>query len=96
MTLLNPNQIDPSFPDMCHVCHTPLRACDNAILHDGYVKVSKDEQGGDGVIGMHLECATILAMRLIADVVKQNAGEPEPRVVDSLRTIRETYYQKDF
>jgi hypothetical protein len=87
MSLLLPNNVHPSYPDMCHVCGDPLRACDSAVLHDGYVRPVHHENSSDGSIGLHIECATILAMRLIADVMDHRGVEHEPRVVMSLSKI---------
>ena len=89
MSLLQPNDIHPSYPDTCHVCGKPLRACDSAVVHDGYVRQTHQATSSYGVLGLHIECATILAMRLIADVMKHKGAEHEPRVVLSLSRIRE-------
>ena len=88
MSLLQPDDIHPSYPDTCHVCGDPLRACDSAVVHDGYVRPMHHEISSDGSIGLHTECATILAMRLIADVMDHRGVEHEPRVVLSLSRIR--------
>jgi hypothetical protein len=85
MSLLQPQTTHPSYPSMCHVCGKPLRACDSAIVHDGRVRTSADNSTDYGSIGLHIECATILAMRLIADVMKHESSAHEPRVVLSLR-----------
>jgi len=82
MSLLQPQTIHSSCPDKCHVCGDVLRACDSAIVHDG--DVYDNGATGYGGIGLHVECATILAMRLIADVVKHKGSEHEPRVVTIL------------
>jgi hypothetical protein len=88
MSLLQPNDIHPSYPDTCHVCGKPLRACDSAVVHDGWVRPTHDDVSISGSIGLHTECATILAMRLIADVMDHKGVEHEPRVVLSLSRIR--------
>ena len=88
MSLLQPNDIHPSYPSICHVCGAPLRACDSTVVHDGKVHTAADDTSVIGSIGLHTECATILAMRLIADVMKHEYSEHEPRVVLSLRRIR--------
>jgi len=90
MSLLQPNDIHPSYPDTCHVCGEPLRACDSAVVHDGYVRQTHQATSSYGVLGLHIECATILSMRLIADVMKHTGDEHEPRVVLSLRGACET------
>jgi hypothetical protein len=85
MSLLLPHQIDYSCPSLCHVCSKPLRACDSAVVHDGRVQNMHEDTASYGSIGLHIECATILSMRLIADVMKHKSDEHEPRVVLSLR-----------
>ena len=89
MSLLQPNDIRPSYPSICHVCSKPLRACDSAVVHDGRVQTTDEDTASYGSIGLHIECATILAMRLIADVMKHERSEHEPRVVRSLRNACE-------
>ena len=95
MSLLQPQTIHVSCPDKCHVCGNILRACDSAITHDGRVYTNADSATSFGVIGLHVECATILAMRLIADVMNHKSSKHEPRVVTSLREACETKL-KDF
>ena len=90
MSLLQPQTTDPSCPDKCHVCGAVLRACDSAITHDGRVHTNANNATSYGGIGLHVECATILAMRLIADVMKHKDSEHETRVVRSLRKACET------
>ena len=63
---------------------------DSAIVHDGRVHTNADNGTEYGAIGLHTECATILAMRLIADVMKHKGAEHEPRVVLSLSRIRKS------
>ena len=87
MSLLQPNDIHPSYPDTCHVCGKPLRACDSAVVHDGWVRPVHHEISSDGSIGLHVECATILAMRLLYDVMDHKGSAHEPRVVMSLSKI---------
>jgi len=90
MSLLQPQTIHHLCPDKCHVCGAVLRACDSAITHDGRVHTNANNVTGYGGIGLHVECATILAMRLIADVMNYRGSEHEPRVVISLRKACET------
>ena len=84
MSLLQQQTIYESCPSNCHVCGKPLRACDSAVTHDGRVHFNDANATGYGSIGLHVECATILAMRLIADVMKHKGSDHEPRVVRSL------------
>lgn len=95
MSLLQRHVINHAFPDMCHVCGDPLRACDSAVVHDGYVRLNQHDISSNGTIGLHIECATILSMRLIADVMDHKGGEHEHRVVYSLSKIRNET-QKEF
>jgi len=85
MSLLQPDDIHPSYPDTCHVCGKPLRACDSTVVHDGWVRPTHDDMSISGSIGLHIECAIILSMRLIADVMDHKGSEHEDRVVTSLR-----------
>ena len=89
MSLLQAQDVHPSYPSMCHVCGKVLRACDSAIVHDGRVHTTADNGTGYGSIGLHIECATILAMRLIADVMDHKGSEHEPRVMRILRNACE-------
>jgi len=88
MSLLPEQIVHPSYPSLCHVCGKALRACDSAIVHDGRVFTKSDHGTDYGSIGLHTECATILSMRLIADVMRHKGAEHEPRVVLSLSRIR--------
>lgn len=73
MSALQPNE--PAFGNatLCHVCHKPVEISDFAVEHDGHVGLRTQEliNEGYGHIIMHAECATVLAMRLIHDAMKQ-------------------------
>jgi len=73
MSAIEPNE--PSFGNatLCHVCNKPVDISDFAVEHDGHVGMRNQAftAEGHGHIIMHAECATILAMRLIHDVMKQ-------------------------
>jgi len=84
MSLIQEQIFNPAYPSMCHVCGKPLRACDSAIVHDGRVRTNSDNGTDYGSIGLHIECATILSMRLIADVMRHKGSDHEPRVVRTL------------
>ena len=96
MTVLKANQ--PSFGNatFCHVCNKPVDFADFAVEHDGHVGVRNKETvvEGYGHIIMHAECATVLAMRLISDVMRQKERtEQTPlRVVEVLNKAREVNY----
>lgn len=94
MSLLQQQTIHESCPSNCHVCGKPLRACDSAVTHDGRVHSNAAGTTDYGSIGLHIECATILAMRLIADVMKHKGSDHEPRVVRSLSKACERKLQE--
>ena len=79
----------------CHTCGRPFEDVDIVVEHSGAAMVHKNglETTDRGSIVMHPECATILAMRLISDVMDIR-NSPEMRVVDTLRTVREAYQMK--
>jgi hypothetical protein len=84
-------------PLKCHVCSKTIALEDQVIEHGGYVN-GGGTYGLNGGIAMHPECATILVLRLAADVVKQ-PSEPkipqgEARVLHVLRDVRNTYNMK--
>lgn len=76
----------------CHVCGDRLQQHQSAIVHDGkvYVHDAKVDYKGNayGSLHLHAECATILMLRLAADVMRQSRMMPN-RVVDSLAKVRE-------
>ena len=49
---------------------------------------------GDGAITMHPECATILAMRLIHDVVRIRGSAEHLSVTTALSRLRSAYEMK--
>lgn len=80
----------------CHVCSERFTTGhDHVIDHSGATMVHIDGQevNGRGSIVMHPECATILAMRILHDVMDIRSG-PEMRVVDALRNVRDAYQMK--
>lgn len=76
----------------CHVCGVALRDQEVMVEHSGatMVCISGQETNGHGSIVMHPECATILAMRLMSDVIEAPNAYGH-RVVDTLRKVREAY-----
>jgi hypothetical protein len=92
MSALKPNQ--PAFGNasLCHVCHKPVDVTDFAVEHDGHVGVRNQTFSAEGYghIIMHAECATVLALRLINDVMGQrdNTIQTPLRVVDLLNKTR--------
>jgi hypothetical protein len=80
----------------CHVCSAKLIVGHDIIVdHSGAAMVHDggQETNGHGSIILHPECATILAMRLLHDVMEIR-NSPNMRVVDVLRQVRETYQMK--
>ena len=72
MSILLPNEPSHGGATTCHVCGKPVEMSDFAIEHDGHVHAyHADEPNTYGVIIMHAECATVLAMRLIHDAMQQ-------------------------
>ena len=92
MTALRPDKQALGNATCCHVCHKPVDIGDFAVEHDGHVGVRTKELSveGYGHIIMHAECATVLAMRLIHDVMNQyDRPEQTPlRVVEVLNRNR--------
>jgi hypothetical protein len=73
MSALQPNDLAFGNATLCHVCHKPVDESDFAVEHDGHVglRTQTMNEEGPGYILMHAECATVLAMRLIHDAMKQ-------------------------
>ena len=73
MSALESNE--PAFGNatLCHVCGKPVDIGDFAIEHDGHVGIRNQTFSAEGYghIILHAECATVLAMRLIHDAMKQ-------------------------
>lgn len=93
MSLSNPNELFfRSAASCCHVCSRPVDFDDVAVVHDGYVGIEQKTLSveGSGQIVMHTECATVLAMRLIADVMAQRVRPVQSamRVVEVLNKNR--------
>lgn len=96
--------------EKCHVCHQDFKDADQAVHHSGHVAMALKARmqsaqnnadllrvfEGDGGITMHEECATILAMRLLHDVMTHRTHDDrdDPRVVDTLRRTREVLTHK--
>lgn len=84
-------------PTTCHVCAKKIGLDDQVIEHGGWVN-GDGKYGLNGGITMHPECATILVLRLAADVVKQPSEnkipQGEARVLHVLRDVRRTYEMK--
>ena len=93
MSAIEPNQLSLGNATLCHVCHKPVDIADFAVEHDGHVGIRNKTFSAEGYghIIMHAECATVLALRLINDVMSQNESTAQTplRVVDLLNKVRE-------
>jgi hypothetical protein len=92
MSTIEPNAPAFGCATLCHVCRKPVDMSDFAVEHDGHVGVRNQSftVEGYGNIIMHAECATVLAMRLIHDVMKQKerTAQTPLRVVEALGKLR--------
>ena len=92
MSTIAPNEPAFGSATLCHVCHKPVDMADFAVEHDGHVGLRNQAftAEGYGHIIMHAECATVLAMRLIHDVMKQKdrTKQTPNRVVETLNHTR--------
>jgi hypothetical protein len=92
MSAIEPNQPSLGSATLCHVCHKPVDMADFAVEHDGHVGLRNQAftAEGYGHIILHAECATVLAMRLIHDVMlqKQTSFQTPLRVVNVLGRTR--------
>lgn len=75
----------------CHICYGEIREDQDAVEHsgEGVLTQSKDPRvEGHVGIWMHPECAVVLSMRLMHDVMKAKNGKDKPmRVVDTLKSV---------
>jgi hypothetical protein len=83
----------------CHICYGEIREDQDAVEHsgDGILTQSKDPRLGgllqtrvEGSVNiwMHPECAVVLSMRLMHDVMKaKNTPDKPMRVVDTLQSV---------
>jgi hypothetical protein len=96
MSVIQPNEFSFGNTTRCHVCHRHVDVSDFAVEHDGHVGIRNKELNAEGYghIILHAECATVLAMRLIHDVMQQNERtEQTPlRVVEALNNFRKENY----
>jgi hypothetical protein len=97
--------------EKCHVCDHDFRDTDEIVTHIGHTGAWVDTPGearkkgraphfheNRGAITMHPECATILAMRLIHDVmgnVPLRAATDRVRVTTALQRLNDAYLMKD-
>jgi len=92
MSAIEPNQPAFGSATFCHECCKPVDMSDFAVEHDGHVGIRNQAftAEGHGHIILHAECATVLAMRLIHDVMKQKerSSQTPLRVVEALGRLR--------
>jgi hypothetical protein len=85
-------------PCFCHICHGEIREDQNGIEHSGHGQLTQsrdprlaqlhDLVEGYVTVWFHPECATVMALRLAADVMKIKTESTQPkRVVDELKDL---------
>ena len=99
MSLMEANHFTMNPASKCHVCYGDIREDQDMVEHsgDGLLTQSKDPRLGgllqtrvEGSVNiwMHPECAVVLSMRLMHDVMKAKSGKDKPmRVVDTLKSV---------
>ena len=99
MSLMEAGHFTMNPASKCHVCYGDIREDQDMVEHsgDGILTQSKDPRLGgllqtrvEGSVNiwMHPECAVVLSMRLMHDVMKAKNGKDKPmRVVDTLRSV---------
>ena len=99
MSLMEANHFTMNPASKCHVCYGDIREDQDMVEHsgDGILTQSKDPRLGgllqtrvEGSVNiwMHPECAVVLSMRLMHDVMKVKSGKDKPlRVVDTLKSV---------
>ena len=91
MSLMEADNFTMLHAGKCHVCHGPIREDQDAIEHSG--EGVSYRTGGNysecGVsIWMHPECAVVLGMRLMHDVMQIKSNKDKPmRVVSTLQSV---------
>jgi|APGre2960657444_1045066.scaffolds.fasta_scaffold18020_4 hypothetical protein len=68
---------------LCYVCANEIMRSQQHIYYSGH-----RSDGKEGHIFLHMECATILSMRLIHDVMLDDNAN---RVVHTLRDVRNVF-----
>ncbi len=97
--------------EKCHVCGSEFNDTDEIVTHTGHTGAWVDTPGEArkkgrvphfhenlGAITMHPECATILAMRLIHDVMDQRypkGADDRLHVPTALQRLNDAYLMKD-
>jgi hypothetical protein len=94
MSLTRPgerNEIASNRPHTCHVCGKQIEISLHVVEHVGHVMTANSlahEERTYGGISMHTQCAAVLAMRLLGDVMHAPSSAEEPRAVDLLRRAK--------
>ena len=82
----------------CHVCERNFVDDDVVVEHSGIIAELDPNVTTEtpvyGSITLHQECATIVAMRLLYDVMDIHHTPESLPVVDSLKQIRDAYNMK--
>lgn len=91
MSLMEANNFTMLHANQCHVCHGDIREDQDMVEHSGAGVAYRT--GGHATessvsIWMHPECAVILSLRIMHDVMKAKSGKDKPmRVVDTLKSV---------
>jgi hypothetical protein len=99
MSLMDAGHFTMHPASKCHICYGDIREDQDMVEHsgDGMLTQSKDPRLGgllqtrvEGLVNiwMHPECAVVLSMRLMHDVMKvKNTPDKPMRVVDTLKSV---------
>jgi len=98
MSLMEANNFTMYPASKCHVCYGDIREDQDTVEHsgDGVLTQSNDPRvvglqtrvEGQVHIWMHPECAVILSLRIMHDVMEAKSGKNKPmRVVDTLKSV---------
>ena len=98
MSLMPANNFTMYPASKCHICYGDIREDQDAVEHsgDGVLAQSNDPRvaglqtrvEGQVHIWMHPECAVVLSLRIMHDVMEAKSGKDKPmRVVDTLKAV---------
>lgn len=100
MSLHTPNEFMMQ-PCKCHVCYSLIREDQPAVEHSGHGQYihredSEERSRHEGyvTIWMHVECATVLALRVASDVMRVRPKDGLRRVVDTLQDTAKKHVLK--
>ena len=98
MSLMEANHFTMHPASKCHICYGDIREDQDMVEHsgDGVLTQSNDPRvvglqtrvEGQVHIWMHPECAVVLSLRIMHDVMGAKNGTDKPmRVVDTLKSV---------